>query len=196
MKIKPMLDSWPIDNIEEIEILEARNFAEHDIVGKKGSGFQDMGGQPARIRIIGSVWGDEAREKFLKEIRDRYYAGAPVTFVADIVSATSVQYVVIESLYFSESARHPEQIDYTMLLSESPPPPPPPNPFGAIDTGLLDQAGSFLDSITGALDALDMLGSLPNLSNPAPALAKALDGVTAATKDIGSLGAPLGKLLS
>jgi hypothetical protein len=195
MKTKPMLDNWEIDHIESVEIVERREFAEHDIIGKQGNAFQDLGARPARIMISGSVWGDEAREKFFTSVRDKYNAGAPVTFVADIVTATSVQYVIIESLRFYENSGRPGEIRYSMVLSESPPPPPPPNPFGALDTGLLDQAASFMDSVTGALDALAMLGNLPDLSNPAPALGKSLDGVKDATAGSDGIASPLSGIL-
>jgi hypothetical protein len=123
-------------------------------------------------------------------LRGKFHDGEPVTFVADIVTATEVQYVIIEILHFQESGTKPDQTDYLFVLRESPPPPPPPNPLGALDTGLLQQAGGFLDTVTGALDALDTLGSVPEIQDPTPPLRGVLDGVHSALEDLdGATGA-------
>jgi hypothetical protein len=177
MKIKPMLGDWEIPRIESIRTLERRAFAEFAVPGRVGSLFQDLNTAPTRIAIAGSLYGDEARDEFLEELRGKFRDGEPVTFVADIVTATEVQYVIIETLRFQESGTKPDQMDYFFVLRESPPPPPPPDPLGALDTSLLDQAGGFLDTVTGALDAIDTLGSTPEIRDPTPPLRGTLDGV-------------------
>lgn len=187
MKTKPMLDDWEVTHIESIQILEERSFAQYDIPGMKGASFQDFDTHPARIEIRGSIYGDDNKEDFLTTLRQKYADGSPVTFVADIVTATTVQYVVIESLFVTESGIRPDEISYTIRLVESPPPPPPPDPLGGIDTGLLDNAAGLLDSVTGALDTLEALGNMPDISNPAPALLKVMDPIKNASKDAGGL---------
>ena len=57
-----------------------------------------------------------------------------------------------------------------MRLRESPPPPPPPDPFGAIDSDLLDAAESFVDGVSAALDAVAALGDVPDFSDPSSLL--------------------------
>jgi hypothetical protein len=182
MKVKPMLGDWEIPRIESIESFEHRFFVELPIPGMTGSLFHDMNTHPAKISISGSLYGDEVRDEFLETLREKYNAGEPVIFVADIVTATDIQYVIIEALEFSESGVKADQIDYHILLAESPPPPPSSSLGGldmpgglevpdigdldAIDTDLLDQAGDFLDSVTGALDVIDALGTIPDLGNP------------------------------
>ena len=96
---------------------------------------------------------------------------------ADILTGTDVQYVLIEQLKIDVDAQHPDQTAYQLVLAESPPPPPPGGLLDGIDTGLLDQAGGFLDSVTGALDALDALGSIPDLGDPTQPLTGMLDEV-------------------
>ena len=191
MRIKPILDDWEIPHIEAIQMLERRSFVELPVPGRVGSLYQDLNTAPARIALRGSLYGDEARDQFLEDLRDRFREGASVTFVADILTATSVQYVIIEDLRFAESGTRPDQIDYAIVLRESPPPPPPPDPLGSLDAGLLDNAGDFLDSVTGALDAINALGSIPEISDPTPPLKGALDGVSTA---LGGIGAITGKL--
>lgn len=191
MNVKPALGNWEIPRIQAIKTLERRNFVELPVPGRVGSLFQDMNTAPTRIAIIGSLFKQEDRDDFIENVRGKYHEGEPVPFVADIVTSTEVQHVVIETLRFQESGTSPDEIEYLMVLKESPPPPPPPDPLGGLDTGLLQDAGGFLDSVTGALDLIDGLGSIPNIGNPTPPLTSALDDVTAATDGLSESLAPL-----
>jgi hypothetical protein len=186
---KPMLGDWEIPRIEGIRTLERRAFVEMPVPGRVGSVFQDLNSAPTRIAITGSLFGDEKRDEFLEAVRGQFREGLPVTFVADIVTATEVQHVIVDTLEFRENAHRPDETHFLIVLRESPPPPPPPNPLGGLDTGLLDAAAGFMDTLTGALGALDALGSIPDVADPTPPLAGALDGVTAATAGLdGALG--------
>ncbi len=191
MSVKPVLGDWEVPHIQSIHSSEQRNFVELDIPGRVGSIFQDMNTDPTDIAICGSLFGDEARSEFLQELRGKFREGEPVTFVGDIVTATEVQYVIIETLQFEENGLNPDQLEYFIRIKESPPPPPPPDPFGAIDTDLLDQAGGYLDSVTGALDAIGSIGNVPDLSDPTEDLTSALDGVTDAMSGLGDALTPL-----
>lgn len=191
MKVKPMIGDWEIPRIESIHTYENRRFVELAIPGKLGSLYQDMHNNPMSLVIVGSLYGEESNSIFLETVREKFNAGDPVTFIGDIVTATEVQYVLIESLQLKESSHRPDQIDYAIVIKESPPPPPPPNPLGELDTGLLDDAGSFLDSVTNGLDLLDSLGSVPDISDPTPPLSDALSGVEAATEGLEASLSPL-----
>lgn len=184
MKVRPALDGWEVPRIQSIDTLERRSLVELEVPGRVGNLFQDMNTTPTRIVIAGSLYGDEARDEFFDNLRTKYQAGDPVTFVADIVTATEVQYVVIETLRFKESSVSPDQIDYFFVIKESPPPPPPPDPLGGLDAGLLEGAGDFLDSVSGALDLIDSLGSIPDIGDPTPPLQNALAQVEAATSGL------------
>ena len=189
-----MLGGWEIPRIESIRSLERRSFAEFSVPGSVGSLFQDLNTAPTRVVVSGSLYGDEARDEFLQELRGKFRDGEPVTFVADIVTATEVQYVIIEVLRFQESGTKPDQMDYFFVLRESPPPPPPPDPLGGLDTDLLDQAGGFLDSVTGALGAIDALGSIPEIQDPTPPLRGTLDGVHSALQELDGVSGTLEEL--
>lgn len=194
MNVKPVLGDWEIPRIEAIEAYEQRRFVELEVPGRAGSLYQDLDLRPAWIGLRGSLFGDEIRNDFLEALREKFRAGEPVTFVADILTATEVQYVIIETLEVAESGRHPDQMDYRIVLRESPPPPPPPDPLGGIDTGLLDDAGNLLDSVTGALDALEMLGSIPDISDPTPPLRDTLSGVATALEGLSGITGELSNL--
>lgn len=194
MIVKPVIGDWEIPNISSIKTIEQRWFAELPIPGRTGSLFQDLNTKPADILITGSLYGDEARNSFIEDIREKFNNGEPVTFVADIVTATSIQYVVISRMYFEENAQYPDQTDYRIIIKESPPPPPESDPLGSIDTGLLDGAGGFLDSVTGALDAIDDIGSIPELSDPTPPLQDALTGISSTVAGLGDAASALNNL--
>lgn len=184
-----MLGDWEVPRILSIRADERRRLVELPVPGRAGGLLQDLNSAPAVVEIRGSLFADE-RGTFLMSVREKFRAGEPLTFVADITEATEIQYVMIESLKVEESSRFPEQIDYRMLLRESPPPPPPPDPLGGIDSGLLDIAGDFVDGVTDVLDAIDALANVPDFSDPSALLGGALDDVTGAVgqlEDIGGL---------
>lgn len=194
MRVRPMLSDWEIPRISGVRSLDRRTFAEIRIPGRAGSLLQDIGASPLRVEIRGSVYGDETRSALLDAVRGQFNAGNPVTFVADILTATDVQYVVIESLAFNEHGTRPDETDYVIVLKESPPPPAPPDPFGAIDTDLLDQAGSLLDSAAGALAAIDALANLPDIGDPTPPLRNIIDGSRTALESFTAIGGDLFEL--
>ncbi len=191
MNVKPVLGGWEIPRLTHIETLEKRDLVELSVPGRTGSLFHDMDSNPTRLVLAGSLYGDEARDAFLETLRKTYQKGEPVTFTADIVNATQLQYVVVETLYFQENAANPDETGYHIVLRESPPPPPPADPLGGLDLGLLDEGGNFLDSLSGAMDALDGLGNIPNISDPTPQLRPALEGIQAATAGLGAALTPL-----
>lgn len=122
MKVKPVLDNWELKGLRQIEINENRVLVEHKIPGLDGSFFQNLGTRPGRIFLSGSVQGDEIREDFLEEIRKKFNAATPVSFIADITTATGIKEVIIENLSFIDTADNPDTICYQISLQEFTPP--------------------------------------------------------------------------
>jgi hypothetical protein len=191
MNLIPMLGDWELPRVTRLETLERRDLVELEIPGRTGNLFQDMNRQPARIVVEGSVFGAEPGQAFLTSLREKYLSGDPLTFVSDIATGTELQYVLLQQLHIQAAASHPDQIDYRVWLVESPPPPPPSGLLDDIDTGLLDDAAGMLDSALGALDALEALGSLPNLSDPTTPLGDTLNDVQGAADQLGQVGSTL-----
>lgn len=194
MSVKPMLGDWEIPRVALLRTEEARRFAEQAIPGRQGNLLQDLNSAPLVLELAGSLFQEEERNAFLQTVREKFRAGAPLTFVADITTATDLQFVVVEAMSFEESAERPDEISYHLRLRESPPPPPPPDPLGALDASLLDAAGDFLDGVTAALDALDALANLPDFSDPSALLGGTLDGVGAALAGLNDIGSQLSDL--
>jgi hypothetical protein len=194
MAVKPVLGDWEIPRVDLMRTTEARKFAELAVPGRQGSLFQDLNAEPTRIEIGGSIFAEDERNEFLQTVREKFRAGEPATFVADITQATDIQFVVIDSMRFEQRASHPDEVFYHLLLRESPPPPPPPDPLGGIDTSLLDQAAGFVEGVTDALDALDALANLPDFSDPTALLGGTLEKVTTALDGLGSVASSITEL--
>lgn len=187
MAVKPVLGDWEIPRVGMMRTAEARKFAELAVPGRQGSLFQDLNAEPTVVEIAGSLFADEERSEFLTTVREKFRAGEPITFVADITEATDIQFVVIDSMRFEQRGDRPDEVFYHLTLRESPPPPPLPDPLGGIDTSLLDDAAGFVDGVTDALDALDALANLPDFSDPTALLGGTLDQVTTALDGLGNV---------
>jgi len=194
MKVKPVLDEYELPRIESISTVEHRAVVEHRVPGGLGGVLQDLGAAPMRVEISGSLYGDETRDGFLDAIRARFQEGAPLTFAADITTASQVQYVVITDLRCREVAGDPNAFHYHLVLCESLPPPPPPDPLAGIETDLLDEAAAIAGDIAGAASLLDALGSVPDVGNPVAPLGRSLDEVRGLTSGLGQVGQQLSDL--
>jgi hypothetical protein len=177
MKIKPMLGEFAFTHIEFIGSSETRDLVEHSVPGLEGNYFQDMGSTPNTIVITGTKHGDKARDEFLEGIREIFNAGTPTTFVADINTATDLTDVVIEDLKVAEVAGTTSGFRYMIRLRKYTKPPEPPA-TGLLDEGILGDAKSLVDS---AMNAIDLLASVPNLGDPTPPLKGAVKDVHTST---------------
>jgi hypothetical protein len=124
----------------------------------------------------------------LTSLRKKFQAHEPLTFTADINTATEVKKVVIDDLRVTEVAGRPQQYTYVMRLEEYIPPPPP----ASAQPSLASDAENLMDGI------LDTLGDLPDLSaldldlvNPLPPMSTLVDGVSSTA---GQMASALGTL--
>lgn len=146
-----MIGSWQPPRIERIASLESRRLAALPVAGLSGDLHQDLGRGAIAVEIAGSLVGDEARDDFLKELREKFLDGSPVDFVADIVKESKLEQVLIEALEFEESSAVPEVFRYRIVLREYTEPPAPP----AADLGAELDAELDLEAELG-LDMLDL----------------------------------------
>ncbi len=172
-----MLDDWEIPSIESIQSLEGRRIARLPVPGLLGDLQQDLGNNSLAVAITGSLVGDEPRDEFLAAVRERFRAGEPVTFVADIVTATELEEVMIESFEVSEVNDAAEGCRYRIVLREYVEPPPPPGLLDGLDTDLLDELGDLADLALDGLELPGLLGAVPSLGDPVEPLLPVLDGV-------------------
>jgi hypothetical protein len=171
--VKPMIAAWEVPRIARIASGESRRIAFLPVPGLIGDLSQDLGRGALVVEISGSLYGDEPRDEFLKQLREAFLAGEPVDFIADIVNESQLEQVLIESLDLEESAANPDECFYRIRLCEYTEPPEPPGlpaDFGAELDMELD-----LEADLG-LDLLDLpsLPDLPGLPITLPKLGDAL----------------------
>lgn len=196
MIIKPMLGDWEVTGISAIRSLERRRLARIGVPGLDGDLQQDLGHESLAVEIHGSLQGDAVRDTFLGAVRERHLAGAPLAFVADIVSATELEQVLVEEFEVLESNDWAEHVRYRLVLREYVEPPEPP--------GLVDDLGADLGLELDLLAELgltslelpNLLGEVPTLGDPVAPVQPALDGVRAATAGLGEAIGALGELFN
>jgi outer membrane protein OmpA-like peptidoglycan-associated protein len=131
-----MLDDFDLPLVQSLEGEETEALLRHAVPGLEGDFLQDLGRRAARFRLAGVLAGANSADA-LKTLREKHRAAAPVTFVADIATATKVATVLIEELKTRELAGRPERTEFELSLIEyipapapqdEPVPPPPPKP--------------------------------------------------------------------
>ncbi|MBX3670436.1 MAG: hypothetical protein KF778_18705 [Rhodocyclaceae bacterium] len=177
MLIRPMIGAWEVPRIESILTHEARRLAVLPVPGLSGDLHQDMGRGAIAVEIAGSLYGDEARDDLLKELRGKFLAGDPVDFVADIVGESELEQVLIESFQLAETAALSDIFQFRIVLREYTEPPEPPG-LGS-DFGLDVDTDLGLDVDLG-LDLLD----LPGLLGDVPQIGDLLSPVTSAAQNL------------
>lgn len=187
MIVKPMVGDWEVPRIEAIHTHELRRIAEIGVPGLMGDLQQDLGTTSLIVEITGSLVGDDARDDFLNKLREKYRAGDPVSFTADITTATELDQVLIVALDVVECNDAARPVRYRIVLREYVEPPEPPAPID--DLGL--DLGADLDGLASlGLDGLelpDLLGDIPAVGNPVEPMKPALAGVDSATSGLGDL---------
>jgi hypothetical protein len=185
MNIKPMIGELEIPGLQRIGADQKRRIIDIPVPGLEGGLSQDLGSESIIIVVEGSLAQDEARDGFLESVREMYDAGEPVDFVADIVTATEVFEILIESISVREVAGTESPFSYRLTLRQYVPPPEPTsdNGFGDgfpgldelgpdLDLGLDIEAGSLFDM----MEIPDLL-SIPDFGDPSPPLSTAMEGV-------------------
>jgi outer membrane protein OmpA-like peptidoglycan-associated protein len=141
-----MLGEIELQQVQKIETDEDQVLTQHGVPALEGDFLQGVGRRATRVELSGVMTGAEAAGH-LKTLRDTFRGGAPVSFVADIATATKVDQVLVEELGVRELAGRPQRFEYELTLRElippprpeieEPPPPPPPPPPPAVETGTL-----------------------------------------------------------
>jgi len=124
MPVKPMLDGIELQQVQQVAAEDAEVLAQHGVPSLEGDFLQDLGRRATRVTLTGVMTGPQAGDG-LKTLREKFRAAAPVSFVADIATATSVSQVLIEELGVRELAGKPERFEHELTLRELLPPPAP-----------------------------------------------------------------------
>jgi hypothetical protein len=179
-----MIGEWEVNGIESIRALERRRIARLPVPGLQGDLQQDLGTSSLVVEIAGSLHGDTARDDMLEQIESRFRAGEPVTFVADITTATQLELVMVEELEVSEVNEAADGFRYRIVLREYVEPPPPPAPFEDLGLDLLDELDLLSSLGLDGLELPGLLGTIPDIADPVEPVLGALDGVEAALEPL------------
>ncbi|MBI3350421.1 MAG: hypothetical protein HY020_24885 [Burkholderiales bacterium] len=196
MIIRPMLGDYEMPRIERIHAVERRRLSRFSVPGLAGELQQDLGHDSLAVEIVGSLQGDDARDGFLSEIRQRYQAGDPLAFVADITSATQLDQVLIEALEVSEHNEWAGAFQYRLVLRQYVEPPEPPTPIDELGAGLDADLDLLAALGLDGLELPDLLGVVPDLGDPVAPVLPALDAVKSATAPLKDLLAGLKSTLA
>lgn len=195
MIVRPLIDGWEPRNIERIASWESRRCAVLPSPGLSGDLHQDLGRAALVVQIEGSLATDELRDTFLKDLREKFLAGDPVDFIADIIKESELEQVLIDALEFEEIAGDPDMFRYRVVLREYTEPPEPPGigaDFGAdIDADL----GLDVDLGLDLLDLPNLMPSVPELGNMLAPIKPAAEELKTAIGQVGNVLNPLNDLL-
>jgi hypothetical protein len=163
--MRPMLDDLELPQVQEIATYDRRMLAEHKPPGMDGSLLQNLGRRPAHLTVWGVKTGTDALE-FVETLEQKYRAGQPVPFVADIIADAEIESMVIDNLQWQELAGKPDRYSYILTLREYIEPVEPED-ASFLNTGILDDAGNLMDDLLGGLDlAVDFATGLEQFLNP------------------------------
>lgn len=163
--MRPMLDDLELPQVQEIRTHELRSLAEHKAPGMAGSYLQNLGRRPALLILWGVATGPDARD-FLGKLEEKFRAGRPVPFTADIVADAHIETVRVEDLKLDEVAGRPDRFTYVLALREAIEPVAPETAAPAaldpgLDTDLLADAAALTgDLVAGLAAGTELLDAL------------------------------------
>ncbi|MCC6774190.1 MAG: hypothetical protein IT360_23595 [Gemmatimonadaceae bacterium] len=194
MRIRPMIGTWSPPSITRIRASESRRLVTLEVPGLSGDLHQDLGRAALQIEIEGSLSGDDLRDEFLKEVRERYLAGEPVDFVADIAKESELEQVWIEALAFEESADAPDVFFYRLVLREYTEPPEPPAMGGDLGAGLEAELDDLAALGLEALDLPAVVAGLPAIDDVIAPIKPGADALKSALGGLGGILSPINSL--
>ena len=172
--MKPMLDDLELPLAQEIATHDRRVLAEHKPPGMSGSLLQNMGRRPTRLALWGVAAGPDALD-FVEELDEKFRAGEPVSFTADIVAESEIEEMVIDDLQWQELAGKPERFAYVLILREHIEPVEPED-ASLLETEILEDAQDLMDDLLEGLDiGLDFITGLEQFVSPLSGLLERLD---------------------
>lgn len=177
-----------LNRIHKITTSEQTDFVYHRVPGLEGNVVQDMGRDSVLLQIEGIFYGDSAQED-MEGLRKVYKTREPVDFLAEIVGQAYFAQVILERFEIFQGAQEPDQFSYILTIAEYVKPPEPEVPSGLsdVDLGIIEEARNFIDIAV----LPDMLGSIPEVTDPLTPLSSALDDVNKATENLDSAAAGL-----
>lgn len=147
--MRPMLDDLELVQVQELGTYERRALTELKPPGMDGSLLQNLGRGPTQLALWGIASGPDAKG-FLGQLEEKFRAGEPVAFVADVVADAEIEEMVIGDFRTQELAGKPERHAYVLTLREYIEPVEPED-VSALDGSILDEASGLVDGLVEGL---------------------------------------------
>lgn len=164
--MQPMIDELELPQVQELDITERRDLAEHRAPGMDGSLLQNLGRGPACLALWGVATGPTALE-LTEQLDAKFRAGEPVAFVADITTDSEIEEMLIDDLRLQELAGRPDRVAFALTMREYVEPVEPAD-VSPVESDLLGDAQDLMDDLVDGLDlglpfATGLEGFLPQL---------------------------------
>jgi hypothetical protein len=155
--MQPMLDDIALLQVQEITTYERRVLAEHKPPGMSGSLLQNLGRRPTCLLLWGVATGPDALQ-FIEKLDEKFRAGQPLSFTADIVQEANLEQVIIDNLQVQDLAGKAQRYAYVLTLREFIEPVEPED-LSSLNLDILDDALGALDDLTNGLGLADQLST-------------------------------------
>jgi hypothetical protein len=171
------LGSLSLEKLTSVAVHEHARLVHHEVPGLAGSLAQTLGRSSVRIELQGIIYGASVADD-LKSLRSIYLDQKPVDFFADAVGEGYFTQVLISHLEVAQRAAAFDEYDYCCELVEyvEPPEPAALDALSGLDTGILAEAGAFMDDVQNAIetvsDLANALANIPNFGNPTEQLSE------------------------
>ena len=187
-----------LERLTHVTIGERARIVHHDVPGLSGEFAQTLGRLAVEVSLRGIFYGPGAVDD-LNTLRTAYLKHEPVDFFTESVGEGYFTQVLISRLEISQRAGYLDQFDFACDVVEyvEPPEPVVVDPLAALDTGLLEEAASFVDDVQNALEQVSQLADLlstPAFGNPVEALPGIESGYVQAASDGAAVLAEIRKL--
>jgi hypothetical protein len=169
-----------LEHLTQVHVHERTRIARHDVPGLNGSLSQVLGRPSVEVTFQGIFFGPQVADD-LAALRQAYARQEPLDFFTEIVGEGYFAQVLVADIAFAQRAGYLDQFDYSCTVVEyvEPPKPAAADPFGGLDTGLLDEAAGFVDDVQNAIaavsDLADLVASAPDFGDPTERVGDLLD---------------------
>jgi len=171
------IGSIELEKLTLVEVRERARLSHYSVPGFAGDFVQTFGRPSVEVLLNGIFFGPDALDH-LASLRALHQGREPVDFFADAVGEGYFTQVLISRLDLRQRAGRPDEYDFVCEVVEYVEPPEPALMDTALglDTGLLEEAGAFMDDVQNAVEQVsaltDLIANVPSFGDPTSKLAE------------------------
>ena len=160
-----------LEKLTLVEVRERARLSHYSVPGLAGDFVQTFGRPSVEVQLSGTFFGPDALDN-LGALRALHKEHAPVDFFADAVGEGYFTQVLISRLDLRQRAGRPDEFDFVCEVVEyvEPPEPALADATLGLNTGLLEEAGAFMDDVQNAIEQVsaltDLIANVPSFGDP------------------------------